>query len=162
MSKVLITGSFDPVTVGHTDVIRRAAACFDDVRVAVFINPDKPGMFTPDERVMLLKLACQDLKNVSVDFDSGMVADYVKREGISLILRAVRDEKDLPYEMKMADFNRERGGVETVLLAASPALASVSSSEVRRRIQSGEGYDDLVPTEIREEIAKIAKNLPLK
>ena len=162
MSKVLITGSFDPVTVGHTDVIRRAAACFDDVRVAVFINPDKPGMFTPEERVTLLKLACRDLKNVSVDFDAGMVADYVKREGISLILRAVRDENDLPYEMKMADFNRERGGVETVLLAASPALASVSSSEVRRRIQSGEAYDALIPAEIREEIAKIAKNPPLK
>ena len=159
MRKVMITGSFDPVTVGHADVIRRAALCFDDVRVTVFINPDKPGMFTPEERVSLLKLACADLPNVSVDFDGGMVADYVKREGISLILRAVRDEADLPYEMKMADYNREKGGVETVLLAASPSLQSVSSSEVRRRILAEEEYEELIPAEIREEIAKIAKNL---
>ena len=162
MKVALITGSFDPVTVGHTDIIRRVALCFDDVRVTVFINPDKPGMFSPEERVALLKLACADLKNVSVDFDAGMVADYVKREGISLILRAVRDENDLPYEMKMADYNRERGGVETVLLAASPEFKSVSSSEVRRRILSGDAYDELIPAEIRAEIAKIAKNLPTK
>ncbi len=162
MSKVMITGSFDPVTVGHEDVIRRAALCFDDLRVTVFLNPEKPGMFPPDLRVSLLKQVCAEFPNVTVDFDDGMVADYVKREGIGLILRAVRDERDLAYEMKMADYNRERSGVETLLLAASPALSSVSSSEVRRRIASGEDYTALIPTEIRGEIAKILKNLPLK
>ena len=162
MSKVMITGSFDPVTVGHEDVIRRAALCFDDLRVTVFLNPEKPGMFSPDLRVSLLKQVCAEFPNVTVDFDDGMVADYVKREGIGLILRAVRDERDLAYEMKMADYNRERSGVETLLLAASPALSSVSSSEVRRRIASGEDYTALIPTEIRGEIAKIVKNLPLK
>lgn len=160
MSKVMITGSFDPVTVGHEDVIRRAALCFDDLRVTVFLNPEKPGMFSPDERVSLLKQVCAEFPNVTVDFDDGMVADYVKREGIGLILRAVRDERDLAYEMKMADYNRERSGVETLLLAASPTLSSVSSSEVRRRIASGEDYTSLIPTEIRGEIAKIVKNLP--
>ena len=162
MSKVLITGSFDPVTVGHEDVIRRAALAFDEVRVTVFINPEKQGMFSPHERVSLLKKTFCDLPNVSVDHDGGMVADYVKREGISFILRAVRDEKDLPYEMQMADYNREHGGVETLLLAASPALSGISSSEVRRRIAEGEPYDDLIPCKIREEIAEIAKNLSLK
>ena len=162
MSKVMITGSFDPVTVGPEDVIRRAARCFDDLRVTVFLNPEKPGMFSPDLRVSLLKQVCAEFPNVTVDFDDGMVADYVKREGIGLILRAVRDERDLAYEMKMADYNRERSGVETLLLAASPALSSVSSSEVRRRIASGEDYTSLIPTEIRGEIAKIVKNLPLK
>ena len=162
MSKVMITGSFDPVTVGHEDVIRRAALCFDDLRVTVFLNPEKPGMFSPDLRVSLLKQVCAEFPNVTVDFDDGMVADYVKREGIGLILRAVRDERDLAYEMKMADYNREKSGVETLLLAASPALSSVSSSEVRRRIASGEDYTSLIPTEIRGEIAKIVKNLPLK
>lgn len=162
MSKVLITGSFDPVTVGHEDIIRRAALCFDEVRVTVFLNPEKPGMFSPALRVSLLERVCAAYPNVTVDFDGGMVADYVKREGISLILRAVRSEEDLAYEMKMADYNRDRSGVETLLLAASPALASVSSSEVRRRIADGEDYASLLPAEIRGEIAKIVKNLPRK
>lgn len=162
MSKVLFTGSFDPVTVGHEDIIRRAAAAFDELRVTVFINPEKPGMFSPDERVFFLKRVCEALPNVSVDFDDGMVKDYVKREGISLILRAVRNEKDLAYEMKMADYNHANSGVETLFFAASPAFSSISSSEVRRRMRAGEAYSELVPVKIRAEIAEIAKNLPRK
>ena len=160
MSKVLFTGSFDPVTVGHEDVIRRAARAFDEVRVTVFINPEKPGMLSPDERVALLKRVCEDIPNVTVDFDRGMVKDYVKREGISLILRALRDERDLAYEMQMADYNYAHSGVETLFFAASPSLASISSGEVRRRIREGEEYETLLPVKIRAEIAEIAKNLP--
>lgn len=162
MNKVMITGSFDPVTVGHEDVIRRAAASFDHVRVTVFLNPEKPGMFTPSERVSLLRRVTEKFPNVSVDFDSGMVVDYVKREGISLIVRAVRNEKDLPYEMRMADYNLAHSGVETVFFAASPALSSISSSEVRKRIREGAPSDDLLCPEIRAEIAEIAKNRVLK
>ena len=158
MNKVMITGSFDPVTVGHEDIIRRASACFDHVRVTVFINPEKPGMFSPDERVSLLRRVTEKFPNVSVDFDHGMVADYIKREGISLIVRAVRDEGDLAYEMKMADYNLAHSGVETVFFAASPELSRVSSSEVRRRIEAAEPYDALIPAETREEIVNFAKN----
>lgn len=162
MRKVMITGSFDPVTVGHEDMIRRAALSFDEVRVTVFINPEKPGMFTPKERVSLLKRVVAKLPNVTVDFDGGMVADYVKRENIDLLVRAIRDEKDLAYEMKMADYNLAHGGVETLFFAASPAFACISSSEVRRRMTAGEDFDPLVPDEIRAEIAEKAKNLPRK
>ena len=162
MSKALFTGSFDPVTVGHEDIIRRASASFDELRVTVFINPEKPGMFSPDERVSFLKRVCEDLPNVSVDFDDGMVKDYVKREGIDLILRAVRDEKDLAYEMKMADYNHAHSGVETLFFAASADLCSISSSEVRRRMREGEAYDELLPVKIRGEIAEIVKNLTQK
>lgn len=160
MPRVMITGSFDPVTVGHEDVIRRAASIFSDVRVTVFFNPEKAGMFTPDERLRLLKAVCAKYPNVTADIDTGMVIDYVKREGISLILRSVRDERDLPYEMKMAEFNRQGSGVETVLLSARPDLVTVSSSEVRRRIEAGEEYFSLLPAEIREEIEEIVKKHP--
>ena len=162
MRRILITGSFDPVTIGHEDIIRRTASLFDDVRVTVFLNPKKPGMFSADARVSFLKSVTKKYPNVSVDFDSGMVIDYVKREDISMIVRSVRDEKDLPYEIKMAEFNREHGGVETLLLTADPALCTISSTEVRRRITSGESFSDLVPVEIREEITFFAKNISAK
>ena len=90
MRKAMITGSFDPVTVGHEDVIRRACAIFDEVRVTVFLKPEKPGMFTPEERVTFLKRVCAKFPRVTVDFDMGMVIDYAKREDISVLVRAVR------------------------------------------------------------------------
>ena len=160
MSKVLFTGSFDPVTVGHEDIIARASLCFDEVYVVAFINPEKPGMFSTDERLSLLRHVCEKYPNVTVDFDGGMVVDYVARMGIDFILRAVRDEKDLVYELKMADYNRENGRVETLLLAASPDLCGVSSSAVRKRILANEEYLSLLPSEIRAEITEIAKNIP--
>ena len=162
MSKVMITGSFDPVTLGHEDVIRRACALFDEVRVTVFLNPEKPGMFSAEERVSLLRRVCEKFPRVSVDFDRGMVIDYAKREGISLLLRAVRDEKDLAYEMQMADYNRTHGGIETLFFAASPALSDISSSEVRRRISAGESVSSLLPHEICSEIAQMAKKDAVK
>ncbi len=162
MSKVMITGSFDPVTLGHEDVIRRACALFDEVRVTVFLNPEKPGMFSAEERVSLLRRVCEKFPRVSVDFDRGMVIDYAKREGISLLLRAVRDEKDLAYEIQMADYNRTHGGIETLFFAASPALSDISSSEVRRRISAGESVSSLLPREICSEIAQMAKKDAVK
>ena len=157
MPRVMITGSFDPVTRGHEDIIRRAAALFPDVRVTVFLNAEKAGMFSPEERLRFLTAVCDKYPNVTTDLDTGMVIDYVKREGISLLLRSVRNEADLAYEMAMADFNRHGSGVETLLLAADPALADVSSSEVRRRIRAGEEYFSLLPTEICGEIEEIVK-----
>ena len=162
MRKVMITGSFDPVTVGHEDIIRRACLLFDEVRVTVFLNPEKQGMFSAEERVSLLRRVCEKFPRVSVDFDSGMVIDYARREGISLLVRALRDEKDLAYEMQMADFNRTHGGIETLFFAASPAFSGISSSEVRRRISAGESVSSLLPREICSEIEEIAKKRPLK
>ena len=162
MKTVMITGSFDPVTVGHEDVIRRASATFDAVRVTVFLNPEKPGMFSSEERVRFLRDVCAKYPNVSVDFDSGMVVDYVKREGIALLLRSLRGASDLDYEMKMADYNRTHGGVETVFLSGDPALSAVSSSEVRRRIAAGEKCEELLPAEILSEIKEISKKLDAK
>lgn len=162
MQRVMITGSFDPVTVGHEDIIRRASALFPEVRVTVFINPEKRGMFSPEVRVAFLTRVCAKFPNVTVDFDAGTVVDYVKRNDIAMIVRAVRDEKDLPYEIKMAEHNRNFSGVETLLLAASAELAAVSSNEVRRRILAGEAFCDLLPAEIRAEIHDFAKNIAAK
>lgn len=158
MQTVMLTGSFDPVTVGHEDIIRRASESFDRLRVVVFLNPEKPGMFSPEERVSFLRAVCAKYPNVTVDRDDGMVSDFVKRNEISLILRSLRGASDLDYEMKMADYNRSHCGVETVFLSGDPALATVSSSEVRRRIAAKEDFSSLIPGEIREEITEIVKN----
>ena len=162
MKTVMLTGSFDPVTVGHEDVIRRAAAAFDRLRVTVFLNPEKPGMFSSEQRVGFLRAVTAKYPNVSVDFDSGMVVDYAKREGIALLLRSLRGVADLDYEMKMADFNFKHGDIETVFLPGDPTLSDISSSEVRRRILAGEDPSPLLPVEIASEIKEISKNLVQK
>lgn len=162
MRNVMITGSFDPPTIGHEDIIRRAAENFPAVRVVVFINEEKPAFFPPDTRLAFLKKVCKKYPNVTVDLDRGRVADYAEREGISLIVRAVRGEDDLSYELEMAEYNRKEGGVETLLLPASPSLCTVSSSEVRRRLMASEDPTSLLPFEIGEEIAENWKNLRAK
>ena len=149
MNTVMITGSFDPPTIGHEDIIRRTAALFPSVRVVIFLNGEKPGMLSPEKRLALLKAVCAKYPGVTVDLDRGMVVDYAAREGISLIVRAVRNDADLAYELTMADYNRTHGGVETLLLCAEKGLDAVSSSEVRRRIAAGEDADALLPVEIR-------------
>lgn len=153
----LFTGSFDPVTKGHEDIIRRIAALFDKVTVAVFINKDKRGMFSPDERVCLLRKTCVPYENVRVTRDDGMVADFVRREGIDLIIRSVRNEKDFAYEREMAAFNKEHSGRDTLLLFANDAFSLLSSTEVRRRLASGQDVGELVPSSIREDILNLQK-----
>ena len=149
---VLITGSFDPVTRGHEDVIRRVAEKFDRVRVTVFQSDTKKGMFPCERRLAFLRTVCAKFSNVEVDIDRGMVADYVRREGITLIIRAVRDPSDALYEAEMAEFNRRASGVETLLLFADPTLRSVSSSAVRKKLREGEDARDLLPREIADDI----------
>ncbi|MBO5755181.1 MAG: pantetheine-phosphate adenylyltransferase [Clostridia bacterium] len=153
----LFTGSFDPVTLGHEDIIRRAATLFDKVTVAVFINKAQQGMFSPSEREALLKKVCLPYPNVSVTHDDGMVADFVLREGIDLIVRSVRDEKDFAYEREMADFNKARSGKETILLWADPSHATVSSTEVRSRLLANEDVSALLPPAILDDVLNLQK-----
>ena len=153
----LFTGSFDPVTAGHEDIIRRVASLFDRVTVAVFHNKDKQGMFSPVERESLLRKVCAPYGNVRVTRDEGMVVDFVRREGIDLIVRAVRDEKDLAYEKEMAAFNKAHSGKETLLLFADESLAHLSSTEVRRRLTVGEDASPLLPASIVEDVLNLQK-----
>lgn len=158
----LFTGSFDPVTLGHEDVIHRAAALFDTLTVAVFINKDKEGLFTPEEREALLKKVCAPLPNVKVCYDYGMVADFVIREGIDVIVRSVRDEGDLSYERQMAAFNKERCGKETVFFSADDTLSSLSSTLVRQSLATGGDIESMVPTVILDDVLKKGQSLQKK
>ena len=155
----LICGSFDPITLGHLDIVRRAASIFDTVYLTAFINPDKKYCFSQEERIKFMQDACADIPNVVCGFDTGMVCDYVKNNNIDCIVKGIRNEKDLSYETKMADFNREHSGRETLLLVASEALSDCSSTLVRETLKSGGDLSALLPESIISELkAAFEKN----
>ena len=129
--RALYPGSFDPVTQGHEDVLCRAAALFDEVVVCVMSNPSKTGRFPVAERLDRLRAAATGLGNVTVDSHTGgLLADYCRRGGIGVVVRGVRDGRDLEHETPMALMNHELAGVETVFIPASPTLAHISSTLV--------------------------------
>ncbi len=133
MNKLLFAGSFDPPTVGHIDLVRRAAA-HGAVTVGIFINEDKTYLFSAEQRAEMLRLATADIPHVSVVIGEGFTADYARAGGYTHLVRGYRDDTDLAYEEKMADYNRARGNIETLLLPADPALTAVSSTRVRDAI----------------------------
>ena len=155
---VLFPGSFDPPTLGHLALLRRAAKLFDRVTVGIFINPDKNYLFSLEERKEMLRLCTAELPNVDVDVDSGYVVDYCKRNGIPLLIRGIRSGNDLPFERMTETYNRERG-VETLLFLADDSLSGVSSSEVRRRILEGEDLAPVAPAEILPVLLRKQKEL---
>ncbi|WP_331740691.1 pantetheine-phosphate adenylyltransferase (plasmid) [Streptomyces cyaneofuscatus] len=129
--RALFPGSFDPVTQGHQDILRRAALLFDEVVVCVMFNANKTGRFPVTDRLDQLRAAATELSNVTVDSHTGgLLVDYCSRAGIDVVIRGVRGVPDLEYEMSMARMNHELAGVETVFIAADPALAHISSTLV--------------------------------
>lgn len=148
--RALFPGSFDPVTQGHQDVLRRAALLFDEVVVCVMFNSGKTGRFPITERLDRLRAAATDLSNVTVDSHTGgLLVDYCRRVGIDVVIRGVRGVHDLDYEMPMARMNHELAGVETLLIPADPALAHISSTLVTTTSQqraSDDDFGEVLPT----------------
>ena len=149
MTRALVSGSFDPVTRGHVDIIARAAALFSEVRVVIFVNPDKKCLYTIDERLTMLKQAGAPFPNVSVGYAGGYVADYVRKNAIDCIVRGIRSENDLAYETEMARYNKKNGGVDTVFFAADPAYADLSSTKVRETVLHHGDASAFLPENVR-------------
>ena len=124
---VILPGSYDPVTLGHLDIIRRASEEYEEVYAVIFTNPDKEYTFSLDERMKMLIIATDSLDNVIVSSSSGLVIDYMREHNISLIVKGVRNGTDREYELRQADWNYKHGGYETELWQASDELSSVSS-----------------------------------
>lgn len=144
--KALITGSFDPVTNGHIDLIKRTAAMFDSVTVGIFVNPAKKYYFTENERLEMLTEAIKELDNVEARICSGLVARYVRENGINAVVKGVRGSADCDYEITMARTNKMiYDGCETLLLPASAGLENVSSSTVKALRSYGEDISAYVP-----------------
>ena len=158
MKKAVCPGSFDPITNGHIDIIKRAAELFDEVTVLVVTNPDKKCVFSPEERCDLIKKALADISGVKVDSFSGLLADYVKQNGICAIVKGIRSSSDFEYEFQMALANRSLApNAETVFITADPQNMYVSSSLIRQIACFGGDVSDFVPKNIVEEIEKRLK-----
>ena len=153
MKTVLISGSFDPVTRGHEDLIRRAALLFDRVEVVIFENSKKQYLFTLDERLSFLQRVCAACgDNVTAATCSDTVAGYACAHGITAILKGVRNADDLAYEQDMAVLNRLAGGPETMFLPTDAAYAHISSSWVREFLRRGLPAKELLPAVICRDV----------
>jgi len=130
-------GSFDPVTLGHLDVIERAAAIFDRVVVAVGRNTTKNYMFSPDERLDMVREAVTGLANVTVAPIDGLLVDFCATQGAKVIVKGLRFASDFDYELPMAQLNTALSGIETVLLPGSRAYGAISSSMLREVASNG-------------------------
>ena len=146
MKIAVCPGSFDPVTNGHVDIIRRAAKLFDKVIVLVSVNADKHPVFTADERVFLIESSVKDLENVSVESFGGLLADYVRKCGASVILKGLRAVSDFEYEFQMALANKKLcPSAETVFLTSGSEYMYLSSSVVKQIASFGGDITDFVP-----------------
>ena len=144
-------GSFDPITNGHLDLIRRGTGIFDRLVVAVLRNEEKQHLFTPEERVQLLKASVADLPDVEVDAFDGLLVDYVRQRGAHHILRGVRALSDFEYEFQMALMNQRLApDVETVFLMPREEFTFLSSRLVREVARLGGAIDGLVPPHVAE------------
>ena len=130
-------GQFDPITNGHLDVIRRGVALFDQLIVAVGINPEKRELFTLDERVDIIRTLLKDLAGVRVEKYTGLTVDFARQCKATAMLRGIRDVSDLRYELQLALANRAVGGVETVFIMTGDQHALTSSSLIRQVVALG-------------------------
>lgn len=136
--KALFPGSFDPVTLGHADLVRRGLECCDQVTVAVAENLSKSAIFSLDERLELLQQALPSSERLQVVTFDGLVVDYCKQHGYPVILRGLRSATDFDYECQMAQSNRQLAGeVETLFLVSDPAFSFLSSSLIKEIARNG-------------------------
>ena len=145
MSGAVCPGSFDPVTLGHIDVFERAAAQFDEVVVAVLVNPSKKGMFTSDERIAMIEESTEHLSNLRVEAGSGLVVDFVRARGLTAIVKGLRTGTDFEYELQMAQMNKHVAGVDTFFVATTPRYSFVSSSLAKEVATFGGDVSELLP-----------------
>ena len=149
----VFAGSFDPVTVGHVDLIERAARLCDRLIVTVMYNPAKKGCFTVEERMAFLERAVAGLPNVTIDAWDGLMVDYVRQKGAQYVVRGIRGVGDLESETQLAQVNsRLLPGLETVFLLTRPEHACVSSSIVREAAMFGGDISSFVPACILQDV----------
>ena len=156
MNIAIYPGSFDPITLGHLDIIRRAAACFDKVYVCVMVNCEKKQpMFTPERRLELIRHSVAHISNVEVENWSGLLADYVRAKNAHSLVKGVRNCADFELENQMARINQGIcPGLETLLLPASAEFEHFSSTMVREMIRYHQPLEKYVPAPVAEELMR--------
>jgi len=156
--RAVCPGSFDPVTNGHLDIVTRAASLFDEVVVAVGVNMSKNRLFTPDERIAMLREATAGIANVRVAGFDGLIVDFCRELEAVAIVKGLRGAGDYEYELPMAQMNAHLTSVETVFLPGAVGNAFVSSSLIREVAALGGDVRGLVPEPVREQlVARLAE-----
>ena len=148
MRRAVCPGSFDPVTNGHLDIVRRASSLFDEVVVAVGVNASKKRLFSPEERIAMLTEACQEFDNVSVDSFSGLLTTFCEQRDIHAIVKGLRAVSDFDYELQMAQMNHGLAGIETMFMTTNPLYSFLSSSLVKEVATYGGDVSSLVPQRV--------------
>ena len=143
--QALFAGSFDPFTIGHYSVVKRALPMFDKITIGIGINSGKKSMFPLEERVKAIEKAFAGEERIEVKVYDCLTMDFAKEIGADVLLRGVRTTKDFEYEREIADINLKLGGIETVLLISEPEYASISSSVVRELITYSKDVSKLLP-----------------
>ena len=152
MRRAVCPGSFDPVTNGHLDIIRRSSGLFDEVVVAVGTNVSKNRLFDADERIAMMRRACEGWDNVSVEGFTGLVTTFCAERDVDAIVKGLRAASDFDYELQMAQMNSSLTGVETVFIPTSPDRGFVSSSLVKEVAGFGGDVSSFVPAFVHDEL----------
>ncbi len=156
MATALCPGSFDPVTLGHIDIIERSARHFDEIIVAVIRNPQKTqSLFTLEERQEMLKEATSHLHNVRIEFFTGLLVDFAREHGADAIVKGLRAVSDFDYELQMAQMNQRLSGIDTFFLSTSPQHSFLSSSLVREVARFGGDVSGMVPEHVHQRLVEV-------
>ena len=153
-------GTYDPVTNGHLDIVARATNCFDEVIVAVLINPAQQPMFTLEERLAMLKEATVAMPSVEVDAFSGLLVDYARRREVTAIVKGLRAVSDFDYELQMAQMNHRLTGLDTMFMTTNPPWSDLSSRLVKDVARHGGDVTGLVPDFVLARLRERAQQPP--
>ena len=152
MRRAVCPGSFDPVTLGHLDIVARASGLFDEVVVAVLINKRKQGLFTVDERMEMLRETTADLPNIRVDAFHGLLVDYCTANDVRAIVKGLRAVTDFDYELQMAQMNQRLSGIDTLFMSTTPEFSFLSSSLVKEVATYGGDVAHLLPPTVHQQL----------
>ena len=160
MKRAIYAGSFDPLTLGHLNIIKRAAAMFDELIVCVSVNSSKSGgLFTPEERMELIRRVTADLPNVEAELWPGLVVDFARRHGATVIVRGARSASDFDAEYAMGIINGKLlPGLDTVIFPAAPEYLHISSTMARDMIRYGQPLEDCLPAAILPLLREMRKD----
>ena len=155
MAIALCPGSFDPVTLGHLDIIERSSRHFDEVIVAVIRNPQKTAsLFSLEDRQQMLKEATQHLTNIRIEFFKGLLVDFARDHGVDAIVKGLRAVSDFDQELQMAQMNQRLSGIDTFFLSTSPQHSFLSSSLVREVARYGGDVSGMVPKHVNDRLVE--------
>ena len=145
MKKAIFPGTFDPFTIGHFSVVKRALTFMDEIIIGIGVNDSKRTWFPTERRVEMIRALYADESRISVEAYSGLTVDFARERGAGFIIRGIRTVYDFEYEETIADINRKLAGVETILLFTEPELTSISSTIVRELLQYGKDVSAFLP-----------------